>query len=54
MNRSTRPSIALGLSLLVGAVGAVLLPTPAHAALYVYNCILNPRQEVPPVASSAR
>ena len=51
MNRSTRPSIALGLSLLVGAV---LLATPAHAALYVYNCILNPRQEVPPVASSAR
>ena len=50
MNRSTRPSIALGLSLLAGAV---LLATPAHAALYVYNCILNPRQEVPPVASSA-
>src|SRR5690242_16617591 len=28
-----------------------LLALPAHAAIYIYSCILNPRQEVPPVAA---
>ena len=31
----------------------VLAAVPAHAAVYVYNCIMNPRQEVPLVASAA-
>jgi hypothetical protein len=26
---------------------------PAHAAVYVYGCVLNPRQEVPPVAAAS-
>jgi len=32
---------------------ALLAAGPSHAATYVYSAVLNPRQEVPPVASSA-
>jgi hypothetical protein len=35
------------------AVALAFAPAPAHAALYYYSAILNPRQEVPLVASSA-
>src|SRR5260221_6079771 len=30
---------------------APLAVSPAHAAIHVYSCILNPRQETPPVAA---
>jgi hypothetical protein len=45
-----RPTLtALAVALLAAGVLAAL---PSYAATYVYTCILNPRQEVPPVASA--
>lgn len=35
------------------ALALAAVTTPASAALYYYSAILNPRQEVPPVASTA-
>ncbi len=34
-------------------VGGLAFAYPARATVYVYHCVLNPRQESPPVASSA-
>lgn len=42
--------IGFALALFAGGTIAAL---PAHAAVYAYNCVLNARQEVPPVASGA-
>ena len=47
-----RRPILTALALATLAAGT-LAALPVHAGTYVYSCVLNPRQEVPPVTSGA-
>ena len=42
------------LSVLALAAAAVFAALPAHAGVYIYNAILDGRQEVPPTASTGK
>jgi hypothetical protein len=48
MSRRRRSLDVLALSLFVAVT---LVALPARAAIFVYSCVLNPRQETPPVAA---
>jgi len=49
MNRTPRALAILAFTLLAGAS---LPAATAHAKVYVYSCVLSPKQETPPTASS--
>ena len=44
------PRILASATLLLFAVSSLVV-VPAHAVIYTYSCVLNPRQETPPVAA---